>query len=175
MRSAYGLPNKLTVMLDGHLDEVGFMVQFIDEKGLIKFLPIGGWIPENIPAQLVVIKNSEGEYVKGVVSTKPPHFMTEAERNQKLGFDDLTIDVGASSREEVINDFKIEIGNPITPFVKFEFNEKNGIMRGKAFDNRLGSACILEIMKELSSVMVYMPAVLLCPNFLFHITRRWQL
>ena len=143
--------NKLTVMLDGHLDEVGFMVQFIDEKGMIHFIPIGGWIIENIPAQLVAIKNKNGEYIKGIVSTKPPHFMTEAERNEKLNFDNLTIDIGASSKEEVINDYKINIGCPITPFAKFEYNEKNGIMRGKAFDNRLGSACVLEIMKKISN------------------------
>ncbi|HHX66773.1 MAG: M20/M25/M40 family metallo-hydrolase [Miniphocaeibacter sp.] len=143
-------PNKITIMLDGHLDEVGFMVQFIDEKGLIKFIPIGGWVVENIPAQLVVIKNSQGEYIKGVVSSKPPHFMSEEERKKKLTIEDLSIDVGANSREEVINDFKIEVGNPITPFVNFEYNERNGTMLGKAFDNRLGTACVIEAMKKLS-------------------------
>lgn len=143
-------PNNLTIMLDGHLDEVGFMVQFIDEKGLIKFVPIGGWVVENIPAQLVVIKNRDGEYIKGVVSSKPPHFMTEEERNKKITISDLSIDIGASSREEVLEEYKIDIGNPITPFVKFEYNEKNGIMLGKAFDNRLGTACVVDAMKELS-------------------------
>lgn len=143
-------PNKITVMLDSHLDEVGFMVQFIDEKGLIKFIPIGGWIVENIPAQLVVIRNSDGEYIKGVVSSKPPHFMTEEERRKKIEISDLSIDIGANSREEVVNEYKIEVGNPITPFAKFEINEKNGIMLGKAFDNRLGTACVIEAMKKLS-------------------------
>lgn len=141
--------DKLTIMLDGHLDEVGFMVQFIDAKGLIKFVPLGGWVIDNIAAQLVMIRNSEGEYIKGVVSSKPPHFMTPAEREKKLSIDMLSIDVGATSREEVINDFKIEVGAPIVPFVDFDYNERNGTMMGKAFDDRLGCAAAIEVMKGL--------------------------
>lgn len=143
---------KPTVMLDAHLDEVGFMVQFIDEYGLIKFIPLGGWVVNNIPAQLVMIKNSKGKYIKGIVSSKPPHFMTDDERNKKLEISDLTIDIGATSREEVINDFKIEVGAPIVPFVEFEYNKNNGTMLGKAFDNRLGCAAVIETMKYLNDL-----------------------
>ncbi len=143
--------NKLTVMLDGHLDEVGFIVQYIDEKGLLRFIPIGGWIVENIPAQLVVIKNSDGKYIKGIVSSKPPHFMTEKERSKKISIEDLSIDIGANSREEVIEEYKINIGAPITPYSKFEYNINNDLMLGKAFDNRLGTACIIETMNNLIS------------------------
>jgi len=141
--------DKLTIMLDGHLDEVGFMVQFIDAKGLLKFVPLGGWVIDNVAAQLVMIKNIEGKYIKGVVSSKPPHFMSPAEREKKLDIDMLSIDVGATSREEVINDYKIEVGAPIVPFVEFEFNERNGSMMGKAFDNRLGCAAAMEVIKGL--------------------------
>ncbi len=141
--------NKPTIMLDGHLDEVAFMVQFIDAKGLIKFIPLGGWVVDNIAAQLVMVKNREGNYIKGIVSSKPPHFMTQEERNKKIDIEMLSIDVGATSREEVINDFKIEVGAPIVPFVEFEYNKKNGTMLGKAFDNRLGCAAAIEVMKRL--------------------------
>lgn len=144
-------PNKMTLMLDAHLDEVGFMVQSIDEKGLINFIPLGGWVVNNIPAHLVMVKTTEGNYVKGIVTSKPPHFMTEAEREKKLEISDLQIDLGATSREEIINEFKIDIGAPIVPFVDFEYNEKNGIMMGKAFDNRLGCAAVIEILKQLQS------------------------
>lgn len=141
--------NDLTIMLDAHLDEVGFMVQFIDDKGLIRFIPLGGWVVNNVPAQLVMVKNSEGKYIKGIVSSKPPHFMSEEEKNKKLEISDLTIDIGATSREEVINDFKIEIGAPIVPFVEFNYNEDNGTMMGKAFDNRLGCGAVIETMNRL--------------------------
>ncbi len=142
---------KFTIMLDAHMDEVGFMVQYIDERGLIHFVPLGGWVAHNIPAHLVSIKNSEGKYVEGVVSSKPPHFMSQAEREQPLSIDHLTIDVGASSREEVINEFKIEVGAPVVPAVKFSYNEQNKVMRGKGFDNRLGCAAILKTMEAIKN------------------------
>ncbi len=142
---------EFTVMLDAHMDEVGFMAQYIDEKGLIHFIPLGGWVAHNIPAHLVAIKNLDGEYVEGVVSSKPPHFMSQTEREAPLSIDHLTIDVGASSRDEVLNDFKIHPGAPIVPAVQFKYNEKNHIMRGKAFDNRLGCAAIIKTMNTLKN------------------------
>lgn len=142
---------KMTVMLDGHLDEVAFMVQSIDAKGLIHFIKLGGWVDTNIPAHLVMIRNNEGEYIQGVVTSKPPHFMTEEERQKKISFSDLQIDIGATSREEVINDFKISVAAPIVPFVEFRYNERNQIMMGKAFDNRLGCAAVIETLKRLQN------------------------
>lgn len=143
--------NKMTVMLDAHLDEVAFMVQSIDEKGLLNIIPLGGWIAHNIPAHLVMVKNTEGKYIKGIVTSKPPHFMTAAEREKKIDISDLQIDVGATSREEVLNEFKINVAAPIVPFVEFEYNEKNQIMMGKAFDNRLGCAAVIEVLKRLEN------------------------
>lgn len=137
------------IMLDAHLDEVGFMVQSITKKGLIKFINLGGWVPHNIPAHLVMIKNNHGDYVQGVVTSKPPHFMTHEEKNRSLSIQDLSIDVGASSREEVLNDYQIAIGAPIVPKVEFTFNEKTHIMMGKAFDNRLGCAAVIEILNHI--------------------------
>lgn len=141
--------NRFTIMLDCHSDEVGFMVQSITNKGLIKFLPLGGWIASNVPAHTVIIKNSRGEYIRGITTSRPPHFMNEAEREKKLTLEDIYIDVGAVSREEVINDFAIEPGNPVVPDVTFEYNKKNGILFGKAFDNRMGCLCVLEVMQRL--------------------------
>lgn len=146
--------DKPVVMLDCHLDEVGFIVQSITSKGLIRFLPIGGWIVTNIPAHSVIIKNSRGELIRGITTSKPPHFMSETDREKKLYLDDIYIDVGAISRDEVLNDFGIEPGDPVVPDVKFEFNGKNGVLFGKAFDNRLGCLCILEIMQKLKDAVL---------------------
>lgn len=139
---------KPAIMLDGHLDEVGFMVQAIEQNGLLKVLPLGGWIVENVPAQLFYVKTSSG-YVKGVAISKPPHFMSAAERDKKLNLDDIKIDVGATCRDEVINDFGIRVGAAVIPFVQFEYNKKNGTMLGKAFDNRLGCAAVLKTLEAL--------------------------
>lgn len=151
--------SKMTIMLDAHLDEVGFMVQSINEKGLINFIPLGGWVAHNVPAHLVMIKNTEGKYIKGIVTSKPPHFMTAQEREKKVDISDLQIDVGATSRDEVINEFKINVAAPIVPFVEFEYNEKNGIMMGKAFDNRLGCAAVIEVLKRLENENLSINAV----------------
>ena len=143
--------NKPVIMLDGHSDEIGFMVQSIKTNGTIKFLAIGGWFSQNVSAHKVRIKNSEGKYITGVVASKPPHFMTQKERTSIVEIIDMVIDVGASSRDEVIEKYKIEPGAPIVPDVDFSFNNENDIMLGKAFDNRLGCACVIEILAKLEN------------------------
>ncbi|SHJ61353.1 M42 family metallopeptidase [Paramaledivibacter caminithermalis] len=143
--------NKPIVMIDGHSDEVGFMVQSIKANGTIKFIASGGWVSQNIPAHRVRIKNSEGKYIIGVVATKPPHFMTESEKNKTLDILDMVIDIGATSRKEVLEDFKIEIGAPIIPDVEFRHNDINDTIIGKAFDNRLGCGLVIEVLKELQN------------------------
>lgn len=141
--------NKPVVMLDGHSDEIGFMVKSIRPNGTIRFLTIGGWFSQNVAAHKVRIRNSEGEYITGIVASKPPHFMTDEEKNKLIKIREMVIDVGATSRDEVINTYKIEPGAPIIPDVDFEYNPENDIILGKAFDNRLGCACVIDTMNEL--------------------------
>lgn len=135
--------SKPNIMLDAHTDEVGFMVQFIHDNGLISFIPTGGWIPSNIPAHIVRIKGSKG-FVKGITSSMPPHFMTQAMKDAPLDIKNMHIDIGAFSRQEVL-DKGIDIGSPIAPEVKFEELD-NGLYRGKAFDNRMGCVSVLYTM-----------------------------
>lgn len=141
--------SKPTMMLDGHSDEVAFMVQSIQSNGLIKFVALGGWFSQNVGASKVRIRNSEGRYLTGVVASKPPHFMRPAERSQIVELPDMLIDVGASSYEEVVDVFKIEPGAPIVPHAIFEYLEENDTMIGKAFDNRLGCAMVVETLLAL--------------------------
>jgi putative aminopeptidase FrvX len=137
------------VQLDAHSDACGLLVQAIRPSGLIKFVPLGGWIPTNIPAMRVVIRNKLGEYVPGVVATKPPHFMTEDERNAVPQIADMSIDVGTTSRAETINDFHIDTGCPIFPDVTCEYHEANHMFFGKDFDNRVGAAALVEVYDQL--------------------------
>ncbi len=139
-----------TIMLDGHTDEVGFMVQSILPNGLLQFIPLGGWIASNIPAHQVRVRNRDGNYHIGVTTSKPPHFMSAHEREKKLTIEDIYIDLGASSYEEVVEEFGIEPGAPVVPYVEFSYNERSEVMCGKAFDNRLGCAAVVDAMKELS-------------------------
>ena len=64
--------NRPIVMLDAHMDEVGFMVQSILPNGLLKIVPLGGWVEHNIPAHTFLIKNVRGEMVRAVSTSKPP-------------------------------------------------------------------------------------------------------
>jgi len=139
---------KPTVLLDCHSDEVGFMVEHINDNGSLRFLPLGGWHVGNIPAMSVVIKNSKEEYIRGVVASKPPHFMTEEEKSRLPKLSELSIDIGTNSYEETVNLYGIEVGNPAVPEVTFTYDEKIGIMRAKAFDNRLGTVAAIEVLKQ---------------------------
>lgn len=137
------------VQLDAHTDEVGFMVQAIKPNGTLRFTTLGGWVNSNIPAHRVWVQTAEGEYIPGVIASKPPHFMSEAERKAQPNVEDMSIDIGASSREEVIRDFHVRMGAPVVPDVTFEYQEKHDLMIGKGFDCRLGCASILRTLDNL--------------------------
>lgn len=141
---------KPVLMLDAHTDEVGFMVQSIKSNGLISIAPLGGWVLTNIPAHTVNIKTESGKLVRGIVASKPPHFMSDAERAAPLQINAIQIDVGCTSREDVVSLMGIQVGDPIAPIVDFDYNTQTGIMFGKAFDNRLGTAAVIETMMRLS-------------------------
>lgn len=141
---------KPVVELDAHSDEVGFMIRAIKPNGQMMFVQVGGWATVTIPAQKVKIRNRAGEWISGIVSSTPPHFMTPEERTRLPKMDELSIDVGASSAKEVSDVYQIEIGAPVVPDVTCEYNEKTGLFLGKAFDNRIGTALLASTMKDLS-------------------------
>lgn len=141
--------HKPVVMLDAHSDEVSFMVQAIKPNGTLMFIPFGGWIDYTVPAHKVKVRNYDGQYVSGIVATTPPHFLSAAEREKGCSIANMVIDIGATSKEEVEQIFKIHVGAPIVPDVTFEYNEVNHVMLGKAFDNRVGCAAVLESLEAL--------------------------
>ena len=138
------------VQLDAHSDEVAFMVQAIKPNGTLQIIPLGGWVTSNIPAHKVWVRNADGEYIPGIVASKPPHYMTEAERKAPLEISSLSVDVGAVSMEDAVQNYHIRIGEPIVPDVTFRYDEAHDLMVGKSFDCRLGCAQILAALKELA-------------------------
>ena len=141
--------NRPVVQLDAHSDEVGFMVQAICPNGTLRIIPVGGWVTSNIPAHKVWVRNRHGKYIPGLTASKPPHFMSEQERKAPLDIHNITVDIGAVSREEAIETFGIRIGEPVAPDVTFTYSEDTDLMVGKSFDCRLGCAAILKTMHEL--------------------------
>ena len=141
--------NRPKVWLDAHSDEVGFIVQYLKNNGMIGFLPVGGWIPSVIPASKVRIKDNNGNYIPGVIASKPPHFTSEAERGKGLSIDQMVIDVGACSLNELKNDFEISVAAPVVPDVTCVYDEKHELFLGKAFDCRIGVAALIETLNQL--------------------------
>ena len=150
IRRKENIGSRPVVQLDAHSDEVGFMVQAICPNGTLRIIPIGGWVSHNIPAHKVWVRNRYGKYIPGLTASKPPHFMTEQERKAPLDIKDITVDVGAVSREEAIEVYGIRIGEPVAPDVTFTYAEDTDLMVGKSFDCRLGCAAILKTMHELA-------------------------
>lgn len=137
------------VQLDAHSDEVGFIVQSVADNGTLRFLPLGSWLAANVGAQSVRVLNAEGAYIDGVVASKPPHFASAAERNAPPDFQQMVIDVGACCKREAVEQFGIRVGAPIVPNVRFRHDAVHDLMFGKAFDDRLGCAAILEAFRLL--------------------------
>lgn len=128
------------VLVAGHMDEVGFLVQNITPDGFIQFVPVGGWWEHTLLAQRVQVRTREGRKILGVVASKPPHFLSENQRRQVLGLPQMFIDVGASSRQEAERDFGIALGDPIAPLAGFSAMAREDFYMAKAFDNRVGMA-----------------------------------
>lgn len=131
------------VLLDAHSDEVAFMVHSVRDNGTLKFIPLGGWVDYTLPAHTVRIRNKEGKWIPGVIASKPIHYMTAGEEKQPVLQPNMSIDVGARTREEAIAVFGIQPGQPVVPDTVFSYDAENDLMWGKAFDCRLGCAALL--------------------------------
>lgn len=135
------------VMLDCHLDEVGFIIQHVTPQGFLKFLPLGGWWGHLLPSQRLRVHGTDGP-VDGVIGSTPPHFLPPDRRNQVLEIKDMFIDVGAQTAEEV-HSWGIRPGAwavPASPFTRLR-NEK--MFLSKAFDNRVGCALAIEALQRI--------------------------
>ncbi len=132
------------VMVAGHMDEVGFMVQNITLEGFIQFVAIGGWWEHNLLSQRVEILTRNGDKILGVVSSRPPHFLPEAQRRLVMTIDQMYIDIGADSRRDAIEEFGISLGDPIAPCSEFTPMARDDYFMAKAFDNRVGMAGVIQ-------------------------------
>jgi len=141
---------KPVLMLDVHSDEVGFMVRAIRPNGTLDFITLGGWVTSNIPAHRVLVRNDRGEWIPGIISSKPPHYLSDAEQKKIPEISDMVIDVGASSERELREGYHISMAAPVVPDVSFEYREDHGIMMGKALDDRLGCAAIISVLNALA-------------------------
>jgi putative aminopeptidase FrvX len=136
------------VMLAGHMDEVGFMVSHVTKEGFLKFLPLGGWWDQVLLGQQVVIKTHERDLL-GVIGAKPPHHLPADERKKVVEKKDMYIDIGATSKEEV-EEIGVRLGDPVVPASLFHVLANGKAYMGKAFDDRVGVALMIDALRHFS-------------------------
>ncbi len=129
-----------------HMDEVGLMVHFVDERGFLRFVTVGGIDPRTLLAQRVRVQTKSGALL-GIIDTKPAHITTEADRGKALGVKELFIDLGLPA-EEVKK--RVEPGDwAVLDRSYEEFGD--GKISAKALDNRAGVFVLAEVVRALKN------------------------
>ena len=137
---------KLRVMFAGHCDQIGLLVQHIDNEGFIYAQPIGGWDPQVLIGQRMTIWAADGP-IPGIIARKAIHLLTEEERKQVPKLKDLWIDIGAKDKEEVQK--QVRIGDPITLELAYQ-PMRNNMAASPAMDDKCGLWVVMEAFRRAS-------------------------
>ena len=126
----------LRVMLAAHMDEVGLMITYDSGEGIYRFDTVGSLSAADLPARAVWVGK---DHIPGVIGLKPIHLVNEDERKKPVALDELRIDVGPISG-------KAKVGDRVA--FATTFIQQGPSLRGKALDNRLGVATLIELVKH---------------------------
>jgi endoglucanase len=143
------------VLVAGHTDEVGFIISSITDEGYLTFKQLGGWWDQVLLAQRVVIRGTKGD-IHGVIASKPPHILPAEERTKVVVKDNMYIDIGATSKEEVENT-GIRLGDPAVPWSPFSIVQDGKVAMAKAFDDRIGAFIFMEAMRRIKEQNIEHP------------------
>lgn len=133
-----------TIMLAGHIDEIGVIVTYIDDEGFAYISGIGGWDPQVLVAQRIRFLGRKGD-VFGVVGKKPIHLIKGDDRDKASKMTDLWVDIGANSRKEA--EEHLSIGDPgVIDSRTMEF--PNGRIVSRSIDDRIGAFVVLEALRR---------------------------
>lgn len=133
-----------TIMLAGHIDEIGVIVTYIDDEGYVYITSIGGWDPQVLVAQRIRFLAKDGD-VFGVVGKKPIHLIKTEDREKASKVKDLWVDIGARSKKEA--EERLSIGDPgVIDSRTMEF--PNGLIVSRSIDDRIGAFIVLEALKR---------------------------
>jgi endoglucanase len=133
-----------TIMLAGHIDEIGLIVTWVDDEGFVYVSPIGGWDPQVLVGQRVRFAGRDGD-VFGVIGKKPIHLMKPDEREKASKFTDLWVDVGAASRAEV--EERLAVGDAGVLDAR-TIDMPNGRLVSRSIDDRIGAWVVLEALRR---------------------------
>jgi endoglucanase len=134
------------MLLAGHCDQIGLIVQYIDSDGYISVQPIGGWDPMQLVGSRVVIWTASGA-VPGVIARKPIHLLTDEERKVVPKMKDLWIDIGAPDKADA--ESVVRVGDCVTFELKFQ-PLRNNRACSVAMDDKIGLWVVLEAFRRAS-------------------------
>ena len=137
-----GKSSEKKVMAAAHMDEIGFIVTHIDEKGFVRFNPLGGFDPKTLSAQRVIVHGKKD--LVGVMGSKPIHIMLPEERNKPVKLTDFFIDLGLP-KSEVVK--LVEVGDSVTR--ERALVEMGDCVNVKSLDNRVSVFLLIESLKKL--------------------------
>ena len=129
------------LMVAAHMDEVGFMVNHIDDDGSLSFVPVGGVLPYVVFGRQLAVNGN----VYGAVAGKPLHLLKDEEKTTQPKLSDLRIDIGAENKEEA--EKLVSLGD-YAYFTSEQSDFGDGFMSGKALDDRVGCAVMLQMINS---------------------------
>ncbi len=135
------------VMLAGHVDEIGLMVQYVDDQGFLYFAAIGGVDAHLLPGQRVWVHGCNGP-VLGVIGRKPIHLLEQDERSKVAKLKDLAVDIGAKDRAEA--EAAVAVGDPMTFAVAMERIQGDRVC-ARGLDDKMGSFVVAETLRRLGA------------------------
>ncbi len=131
------------LMIAAHMDEIGFMVSYVDDKGFIRLVPLGGHDPRNMMAQRVTVQGKQDLVGLLYPGQKPTHLLTDEERKQQPKVSDFFVDVGLPG--ERVKEL-VPVGSPVT--LLRDFVEVGDSVSCKAMDNRLAVYIMTKAMQQ---------------------------
>ena len=133
-----------TILLAGHIDEIGIIVTYVDDNGFVYFEPIGGWDPQVLVAQRIRFIGRHGD-VFGVVGKKPIHLIKPEEREKASKITDLWVDIGARNKAETLESLDIgDAGVIDTRLIEMP----NHRIVSRSIDDRIGAFVVLEALRR---------------------------
>ncbi len=136
----------LRVMLAGHCDQIGMLVQHIDAEGYIYVQTIGGWDPQQLVGQRMTVWTTSGP-LPAVISRKAIHLLTEEERKQVVKLKDMWLDIGAKDKAEAQE--LVQIGDPVTLELGFQ-EMRNNLANSPGMDDKTGLWVCIEALRRAS-------------------------
>ena len=133
-----------TILLDGHIDEIGVIVQYIDDDGFVYISPIGGWDVQVLIGQRIRFLAAPGDVI-GVIGRKPIHLTREKDREHEVKFVDLWVDIGATSRADA--EARLSVGDPGVIDSRAHDFPGNRIV-SRSIDDRIGAFATLEALRR---------------------------